>query len=101
MQLFFARTGQGRCYGGAMSIAPQKMLLASIRVDKNNIGYIRWLLESHDGIATPTTREGTDDILDLLVAPDFKDEFDAFLSALAEEISVTPVELPSTPPLGG
>ena len=84
-----------------MSIQPQKMLIRSIRVDKNNIGYIRWLLESHDGMATPTTREGTDDILDLLVAPDFEEDFDAFLVALADEIPVEIVDLPHTPPLGG
>jgi hypothetical protein len=84
-----------------MLAAPQKMLLRSIRVNKNNIGYIRWLLESHDGMATPTTREGTDDILDLLIAPDFKDDFDAFLAALSEEIGVELVDLPHTPPLGG
>jgi hypothetical protein len=90
-----------RCYGSAMSTQPQKMLLRSIRVDKVNIGYIRWLLEAHCGMATPTTRDGTDDILDLLIAPDFEDDFDEFLAALAEEISVEIVELPLTPPLGG
>ena len=84
-----------------MSTQSQKMLLRSIRVDKNNIGYIRWLLESHDGMATPTTREGEGDILDLLIAPDFEEDFDAFLVALAEEIPVELVALPDTPPLGG
>ena len=84
-----------------MSTQSQKMLLRSIRVDKNNIGYIRWLLEAHDGMATPTTRDGTEDILDLLIAPDFEADFDAFLAALAEEIPVEIVELPQTPPLGG
>jgi hypothetical protein len=84
-----------------MSTQSQKMLLRSIRVDKNNIGYIRWLLEAHCGMATPTTRDGTEDILDLLIAPDFEADFDAFLAALAEEIPVEIVELPQTPPLGG
>jgi hypothetical protein len=77
------------------------MLIRSIRVNKHNIGYIRWLLESHDGMATPTTREGTEDILDLLVAPDFEKDFDAFLAALSDEIPVELVDLPDTPPLGG
>ncbi len=44
---------------------------------------------------------GLDDILDLLIAPDFEADFDAFLVALAEEISVEIVELPQNPPLGG
>ena len=76
-----------------------KMLLRSIRVDKQQIGYIKWLLESHDGMATPTTREGSEDVLDLLVAPDFVREFDAFLEALQAEMSVAFVDLPEKPPL--
>ncbi len=78
-----------------------KMLIRSIRVDKNQIGYIKWLLESHDGLATPTTREGTGDVLDLLVAPDFAREFDELLSALADELNIESVDLPDAPPLGG
>jgi hypothetical protein len=81
--------------------AHPKMLIRSIRVDKHQIGYIKWLLESHDGMATPTTREGTADILDLLVAPDFEAEFDAFLEGLSEEIPYETVDLPDQPPLGG
>ncbi len=77
------------------------MVIRSIRVDKNHIGYIKWLLESHDGMATPTTREGTEDVLDLLVSPDFESEFDEFLVALGRELSVEPVAAPETPPLGG
>ncbi len=77
------------------------MLLRSIRIDKSYIGYIKWLLESHSGMATPTTREGTTDVIDLLVAPDFEQEFDELLSALSDEMEVEVVGLPETPPLGG
>ncbi|MCP4604670.1 MAG: DUF4911 domain-containing protein [Proteobacteria bacterium] len=68
-------------------------------MNKNHIGYIKWLLESHDGMATPTTREGTADILDLLVAPGFEREFDEFLCALGEEMAIEKVDLPSSSPL--
>ena len=78
-----------------------KMLIRSIRVDKRHIGYIKWLLESHSGMATPTTREGTEDIIDLLVSPDFEEEFDELLEALADEMAVDMVDIPTTPPLGG
>lgn len=77
------------------------MLLRSIRVGKNHIGYLKWLLESHDGMATPTTREGTTDVIDFLISPDFEDEFDEFLEALAEEITLEIVQAPAAPPLGG
>ena len=29
-----------------------KMLLRSIRIERRHIGYVKWLLESHDGMAT-------------------------------------------------
>ncbi len=77
------------------------MLLRSIRVDKNKISYLRWLLESHDGMATPTTREGTEDIIDLLVAPDFEEDVDDLLRALHREIWLEMVDPPESPPLGG
>ncbi len=77
------------------------MSIRSIRVSKNHIGYIKWLLESHGGMATPTTREGTNDVLDMLVAPGFEEEFDEFLSALEEELAVEIVDLPESQPLGG
>ena len=84
------KTGNKSC----MSLPKTKMQLRSIQVEKRDIAYVRWMLESHDGMATPTTRPGTDNILDLLIAPDFVDEMEALLAALAEEIPVTTV----TPP---
>ena len=78
-----------------------KMLLRSIRVDKRHIGYIKWLLESHSGMATPTTRDGTVDIIDLLVSKDFEEEFDELLEALGDEMTFDVVDIPDTPPLGG
>ena len=78
-----------------MEPLPFKMQLRSIRVLKRDIAYVRWMLESHDGMATPTTRPGTDDVLDLLVAPDFTEEFDALLRAIGEEIFLEDVAVPS------
>jgi len=75
------------------------MVLRSIRVEKRFISYLKWLLESHDGMATPTTRAGTDDVLDLMVAPGMIGEFDELLAALAAEMAVEPVPVPLVPPL--
>jgi hypothetical protein len=76
-----------------------KMLLRSIRVERRHIGYVKWLLESHDGMATPTTRPGSDDILDLLVVADFEQDMEELISALNEEIGVEAVPLPENTPL--
>jgi hypothetical protein len=75
------------------------MLLRSIQVEKKSIAYVRWLLESHDGLATPTTREGTDDVIDLMVAPDMAADLDELLAALSEEIFLEHVPCPAVSPL--
>jgi hypothetical protein len=75
------------------------MKLRSIRLLPEHIGYLKGLLESHDGLATPTTRDGAPDVVDLLVAPDFAAELDELIDALAEEIAVERVPVPARPPL--
>jgi len=75
------------------------MILRSVRVGREHIGYLKWLLESHDGMATPTTREGHDDVVDLMVAVDFEKEVDDLLSALVEELDLVVIPPPDKPPL--
>lgn len=82
-----------------MVATSREMVLRSIRVRKEHIGYLKWLLESHDGLATPTTREDAPDVVDLLVAPDLVGELDELLTALEEEIGVVRVTSPARPPL--
>lgn len=83
-----------------MNHANEKVVLRSVRVEISDIAYLRFLLEAHDGLAVPTTRQGTRDIIDFVVAPDFEREFDELLAALADEMSLTPVPPPATSPLG-
>jgi hypothetical protein len=75
------------------------MVLRSVRVNRAHISYLKWLLESHDGLATPTTRDGAPDVVDLLIAPDFVDDLEALLDALIEEIGLERVAPPATSPL--
>jgi len=75
------------------------MPVLSIRVDKKDIGYIRWCLESHDGIANPTTRENSSDTIDLTVAPDFLEDAEDLVEALTRELSVRRVTPPKKSPL--
>ena len=55
--------------------------------------------ESHDGMATPTTREGSIDVVDLLIAPGFEKEMDEFIDALKVELEIEVVPPPETSPL--
>jgi hypothetical protein len=77
----------------------QPRILRSVRVGKCQIAYLKFLLEAHEGLATPTTRESEPDVVDLVVAPDFESELDDFLAALAEEIAVEHVAPPERSPL--
>lgn len=75
------------------------MILRSVRVSREHISYLKWLLESHDGLATPTTREGSPDVVDLMIAPDFAGDVEALLDALVDEIGLERVAPPAAPPL--
>jgi len=76
------------------------MILTSVRVGREHIGYLKWLLESHDGLATPTTRDGEPDVVDLMVPSDFARDLDDLLDALADEIPISRVSPPAEPPMG-
>lgn len=82
-----------------MSDLSKTMIMRSVKVGREHIGYLKWLLESHDGMATPTTRDGSDDVVDLMVAPDFLEELDELLDAVSLEIGLIRVPEPSKSPL--
>jgi hypothetical protein len=75
------------------------MIMRSVKIGREHIGYLKWLLESHDGMATPTTRDGSDDVVDLMVAPDFVEELDELLDAVSLEIGLIRVPEPLKSPL--
>ena len=82
-----------------MSDLSKTMIMRSVKIGREHIGYLKWLLESHDGMATPTTRDGSDDVVDLMVAPDFVEELDELLDAVSLEIGLIRVPEPSKSPL--
>jgi hypothetical protein len=75
------------------------MIVRSIKVNKNQIGYMRWCLESHDGIANPTTRAEDPTIIDLTIASDFLDDALLLIEALKSEIGIKEVSPPQQSPL--
>ncbi|MBN2340500.1 MAG: DUF4911 domain-containing protein [Deltaproteobacteria bacterium] len=82
-----------------MTQSELEMHVRSIKVNKKDIGYIRWCLESHDGIANPTTRMETPDILDLTISPHFLDDAERLIDALVKELGIERVDAPDKPPL--
>ncbi len=82
-----------------MATVDMSMPVRSLKVFKKDIGYIRWCLESHDGIAVSTTRADEPDILDLTIAPGFLDDAEALIAALVEELGAIRVSSPTHSPL--
>jgi len=82
-----------------MSDANRPMPVRSFKVDICQIGYVRWCLESHDGIGNPTTRKETPDIIDLTIAPDYLFDAEELIAALEKEIGIETVPPPADSPL--
>jgi hypothetical protein len=82
-----------------MTTADMSMPVRSLKVFKKDISYIRWCLESHDGIAVSTTRTDEPDVVDLTIAPGFLDDAEALIAALVEELGARRVASPPHSPL--
>lgn len=61
-----------------------------VRVPRREIAYFNFLLESYEGLASVSTLDPKEGVLELQVPPELMDELKAFLSGLKEEI---PLEL--------
>ena len=64
------------------------MLLRYFRVDRRDIGYFRFILESYEGFATLSTLDARNGIVVLSIPESFIDEVDDLLTALAYEIDL-------------
>jgi len=64
------------------------------RVDKQQIGYLRFILEGYEGLATLTTIDPATGKVLLRVPPGCESEVDTLLADLALEIYLEPAEAP-------
>ncbi len=64
------------------------------RIDKSEISYFRFLLESYEGIAMMTTVEPKNGIVVLRIAPGCEHEVDTLIQGLKHEMLIEPVEGP-------
>ncbi len=61
-----------------------------VRIPRREIAYFNFLLESYEGLASVSTLDPKEGVLELQVPPELMGELKAFLSGLREEI---PLEL--------
>ncbi len=64
-----------------------------IRVDRKEIGYLRFIFEAYDGLAVLTTQHPQDGILRLIIAPNREAEVDELIHRLGadERLRIEPL----------
>lgn len=65
-----------------------------LAVPRREIGYVKFLFESYEGVAVLRTWDRRAAILVVLAAPDFLDDARRIIEALAEEIDCRVIEPP-------
>jgi len=55
------------------------------RVDREEIGYLRFTLESYDGIGVVATRDPFAALIEISIAPGCREAVEELLASLAEE----------------
>ncbi len=65
----------------------------SFQVERSDISYIRWIVESYDGMAIVTTLEPAEGIIELKIAPGCESIVDELIKSLRndEGIKLNPV----------
>lgn len=61
---------------------------------RDQIAYLRFILESYDGLAFVRTLDGRRGLVEIAYPPSRRRDTEALLAALAREIGLRPVSLP-------
>jgi len=56
------------------------------KTDKKYIAYVNFIIEAYDGMAVVRTADAEEGLLEILVSPDFEEDFTFLAGALSEEI---------------
>lgn len=62
------------------------------KTEKKHIAYVNFLFEAYDGIGVVRTADPEDGMLEILVAPDFEQDFRRIAKAIGEELPFVLVE---------
>ncbi|BCR06342.1 hypothetical protein DESUT3_34110 [Desulfuromonas versatilis] len=64
------------------------------RIDRSQIAYLRFILESYDGLAFMSTLDNREALIEISYPPSRQADAEALLSALAAEVAMTQVSAP-------
>jgi hypothetical protein len=61
------------------------------RVPREEIAYLKCIIESYEGMAVLRTRDPQEAIVELMIAPGWERDFEELIEGLREEILIEPV----------
>jgi hypothetical protein len=61
------------------------------RIRRKDIAYFKFIMESYEGMAVVRTKDPSEAIVELMIAPGWERDVDAVLDSLREEMPIDPV----------
>ncbi|MBW2673662.1 MAG: DUF4911 domain-containing protein, partial [Deltaproteobacteria bacterium] len=58
------------------------MITRNLRLHRRDIAYVKYILEGYEGLATVTTIDRSESVVQLSIVPDFISDVDGILEAL-------------------
>ena len=62
------------------------------RVPREEIAYLKFIIESYEGMAVVRTKDASEAIIELMVAPGWEEDLEEVLKDLKEEITIESLE---------
>jgi hypothetical protein len=66
------------------------------RVKPEDMAYLKFIVESYEGLAVIRTVDPQEGVLEWMIPPDLVDEVNALIDSLQKEISILPVRSPNS-----
>jgi len=62
------------------------------RIRRKDIAYFKFIIESYEGMAVVRTKDPSEAIVELMIAPGWEQEVDALLEGLRPEMPIEPLD---------
>ena len=61
------------------------------RIRRKDIAYFKFIIESYEGMAVVRTKDPSEAVVELMIAPGWERDVDAVLDSLRQEMPIEPV----------
>ncbi|HUL29785.1 MAG TPA: DUF4911 domain-containing protein [Thermodesulfobacteriota bacterium] len=61
------------------------------RLRREDIAYLKFIIESYEGMAIVRTKDPHEAIVELMIAPGWEEEFEEVLAGLRKEMTIEPL----------